>query len=229
MYRRFLKLVPMVFAAVLLAATPSWAANHNVTVGPDTAFHPSTLTINAGDTVTWTNSGGHHNVHADDGSFGNSLSSGAWTFTRTFPSAGTVGYHCQEHGSPSFGMFGTIIVEGDNGGDGFLTTPAFPDFRFRVRIFQGDQSILGRKETACLPETLCVSGAVAGRSEVFLRVVGPRPNGFLWPTIVRFTPSRVVVEIQQISTGSLKNYDLAAVPADSQVLPGLQDRMGFLP
>src|SRR5215203_4045694 len=116
MYRRTLKLIPMVFATVLLAAAPSRATNHNVTVGPDTAFHPSTLTIDAGDTVTWTNSGGHHNVHADDGSFGNSVSSSAWTFTRTFPSAGTVGYHCQEHGGPSVGMFGTIIVQGAGGG-----------------------------------------------------------------------------------------------------------------
>jgi plastocyanin len=229
MHRRTLKLVSLAFAAALLAAAPSRAANHNVTVGPDLAFHPSTLTIDAGDTVTWTNAGGHHNVHADDGSFGNSLSTSAWTFTRTFPSAGTVGYHCQEHGGPRFGMFGTIIVQGDNAGDGFLTTPAFPDFRFRVRIFQGDQSILGRKETACLPETLCVSGAVAGRSEVFLRVVGPRPNGFLWPTIVRFTPSRMVVEIQQISTAITNTYELPAVPPESDELGGLQDRQGFRP
>jgi Fibronectin type III domain/Bacterial pre-peptidase C-terminal domain len=119
---------------------------------------------------------------------------------------------------------------GGGGGDGFITSPAFPDFRFRVRITpQGGSEIIGARETACIPETLCVSGAVPGRSEVFLRVIGPRPNGFLWPTIVRFTPSQVQVEIQQISTGVQKTYFLAAVPPNSDDLSGLQDREGFLP
>jgi hypothetical protein len=128
----------------------------------------------------------------------------------------------------------TLTVTDDDppsgGNEGFLTTPAFPDFRFRLRIFpSGGDPILGRKEDACLPETLCVSGAVAGRSEAFVRIIGPRPNGFLWPTIVRFTPSRIVVEIQQISTQITNTYDLPAVPPDSDVLSGLQDRQGFLP
>ncbi len=119
---------------------------------------------------------------------------------------------------------------GGGGGDGFITSPAFPDFRFRVRITPaGGTEILGARETACLPETLCVSGAVPGRSEVFIRVIGPRPNGFLWPTIVRFTPSQVQVEIQQISTGAQQIYLLRAVSPESDELPGLQDRMGFLP
>jgi hypothetical protein len=119
---------------------------------------------------------------------------------------------------------------GGGGGDGFITSPAFPDFRFRVRITPaGGPEVLGARETACIPETLCVSGAVPGRSEVFIRVIGPRPNGFLWPTIVRFTPSQVQVEIQQISTGAQKTYLLPAVPPNSDELPGLQDREGFLP
>lgn len=116
------------------------------------------------------------------------------------------------------------------GGDGFLTTPAFPDFRFRVRITaQGNPTIAGVKENDCVPETLCVSGAVAGRSEVFVRIIGPRPNGYLWPTIVRFTPSRVEVDIEQISTRIVKTYVLPAVPPESDALSGLQDRTGFLP
>jgi hypothetical protein len=119
---------------------------------------------------------------------------------------------------------------GGGGGDGFITSPAFPNFRFRVRITpQGGSEILGARVADCIPETLCVSGAVPGRSEVFLRVIGPRPNGFLWPTIVRFTPSRVEVDIQQISTGVQKTYVLPAVPPESDELPGLQDRTGFLP
>jgi hypothetical protein len=124
----------------------------------------------------------------------------------------------------------TPAAGGGGGGGDYLTTPAFPDFRFRVRIFQTDtQALAGRKEPVCIPETLCVSGAVAGRSEVFVRIIGPRPNGYLWPTIVRFTPSRVEVDIQQISTGITKTYTLPAVPPDSDELTGLQDRTGFRP
>jgi hypothetical protein len=118
---------------------------------------------------------------------------------------------------------------GSGGGGGFLTTSAIPNFQFKVRIFNTTTPISGAKETDCIPETLCVSGAVAGRSEVFVRVVGPRPNGFLWPTIVRFTPSRVEVDVQQISTGITKTYVLPAVPSDSDELNGLQDRTGFQP
>ncbi len=118
---------------------------------------------------------------------------------------------------------------GGGGNDGYLTSSAVPGFRFKVRIFNTATPISGVKESDCIPETLCVSGAVAGRSEVFLRVIGPRPNGYLWPTIVRFTPSRVEVDVQQISTGITKTYVLPAVPPDSDELSGLQDRTGFLP
>ncbi|HET9210745.1 MAG TPA: fibronectin type III domain-containing protein [Thermoanaerobaculia bacterium] len=118
---------------------------------------------------------------------------------------------------------------GGGGNDGYLTSSAIPNFRFKVRTFNQTTPMAGVKENDCIPETLCVSDAVPGRSEVFLRVIGPRPNGYLWPTIVRFTPSRVEVDIQQISTGITKTYVLPAVPPGSDELSGLQDRMGFLP
>jgi hypothetical protein len=118
---------------------------------------------------------------------------------------------------------------GGGGGGDFLTSSAFPDFRFRVRIFNASTPLAGSKETDCIPETLCVSGAIPGRSEVFIRIIGPRPNGYLWPTIVRFTPSRVEVDVQQISTGITKTYVLPAVPPESDELSGLQDRTGFRP
>ena len=131
---------------------------------------------------------------------------------------------------PSNQVTATTPAGGGGGGDaGYLTTSAIPNFRFRVRIFNSATPTAGAKETDCIPETLCVSGALPGRSEVFLRVIGPRPNGYLWPTIVRFTSSRVEVDVQQISTGITKTYVLPAIPSDSDVLPGLQDRTGFLP
>lgn len=110
----------------------------------------------------------------------------------------------------------------------WITDAQYPDFRFRVRI--GTPPVAGVKEASCLPEVVCVSGSLPGRSEVFLRIVGPRPNGFLWPTIVRFTPSRVEVDIEQLSTGQLRTYTLdAPAPGDLTDLSGLQDREGFQP
>ncbi len=132
--------------------------------------------------------------------------------------------------APSNQVTATTPAGGGGGGGGdYLTTSAFPNFRFKIRIFNATPPLAGRKETDCIPETLCVSGAIAGRSEVFIRIVGPRPNGYLWPTIVRFTPSRVEVDIQQISTEITKTYVLPAVPPESDELSGLQDRTGFLP
>jgi hypothetical protein len=109
-----------------------------------------------------------------------------------------------------------------------LTTAAFPGFRFRVTIEGGDDAIPGKKETACLPETLCVSGALPGRTELQLRLLGPRPNGYLWLQAVRFTPSRVVISAEQIATGVVREYVLPAVgPADRPC--NREDRMAFLP
>ena len=111
----------------------------------------------------------------------------------------------------------------------FFTDPTYPDFQFLVEIDDGAQISTGHRESACLPETVCVSGAIPGRSEVFLRIVGPKPNGYLWPTIVKFTTSRVLVTIRQISTGEEQMYDLAGASPGVDELPGLFDRQGFSP
>jgi len=107
-----------------LASASAWAADHPVTVGGGSlTFSPSTLSISAGDTVTFTNAGGLHNVTSDPGAvtqFHCSAACGAspagdpnstlWSQTITFPTAGTVGYYCEQHGAPGQGMFGTITV-----------------------------------------------------------------------------------------------------------------------
>lgn len=113
--------------------------------------------------------------------------------------------------------------------DGFFSDPSYPDFRFRVSIGPVGDTRPGNREPSCQPETVCVSGALLGRSEIFIRILGPRPNGFLWPTLVRFTPSRVEVDILQASTGQVNTYTLPAVPPGVDELSGLQDRTGFLP
>ena len=113
--------------------------------------------------------------------------------------------------------------------EGYFLDPSYPDFQFRVRIGPEGTALAGAREASCQPETVCVSGALPGRSELFLRILGPRPNGFLWPTIVRFTPSRVVVDLRQVSSGLTKTYVLPPVLPGTDDLSGLQDRRGFLP
>jgi plastocyanin len=104
------------------------AANHAVTVGGSgNSFSPATLSIAAGDTVTFTYAGGvaPHNVRSDPtavtqfrcaagcdgaGGSGDPTATG-WTSTITFPDAGAVPYYCEIHGGPGgVGMAGTITV-----------------------------------------------------------------------------------------------------------------------
>lgn len=109
-----------------------------------------------------------------------------------------------------------------------LETVEIPGFRFRVTIETAGGAVPGVMEPVCLAETLCVSGALPGRVEAQLRVIGPRPNGFLWLQVVRFTPSRLVVEAEQLATGKVRHYVLEAIgPADRPV--SLEDRTAFLP
>lgn len=107
-----------------------------------------------------------------------------------------------------------------------LLSSQYPNFRFWVRI--GDSRI-GTAVAGCLPETVCVAGSIPTRAEVFVRIVGPKANGYLWPNIVKFNTTKTEVWIQQISTGSTKYYLLPALPTDSSTLPGVVDKTGFLP
>lgn len=116
--------------SLLTAALPVAAETYSVSV-VDSAFSPSQLTIQQGDTVSWINEGSlPHNVRADDGSFrcaqgcdgkgGNgSPSSSGWSFSLTFDDPGMIRYYCEVHGAPGgIGMAGSITVEpSDTGGE----------------------------------------------------------------------------------------------------------------
>lgn len=88
---------------------------HNVAVGSN-FFNPSSLTINQGDSVVWTNTGGFHNVNGSTSVYPNnpvgftngSASSAAWVFGFKFDVPGTYTYQCDPHAGG--GMIGTIIV-----------------------------------------------------------------------------------------------------------------------
>jgi len=116
---------------LLVSAGAAVAEDHIVTAKSNLTFSPSTLTINQGDTVTFKNGGGFHNVRSNstgnafrcakgcDGAGGNGgATDDAWSSTVTFNTAGSVQYFCEIHGSPGVGMAGTITVNA-------VTPPAF--------------------------------------------------------------------------------------------------------
>jgi len=110
-----------------------------------------------------------------------------------------------------------------------FTSEHFPDFLFGVKVTFAGQTLPVQKEELCIPETLCVSGSLPGRSELFIRIVGPKPNGYLWPTLVKFSTSTLEVWITQVSTGITKYYMLEGAAPGTDDLPGYFDRTGFLP
>lgn len=116
--------VPLFLLAAAFSASAA-ASDHQVSVGgSNDAFSPSTLTINAGDTVTFSEVSGSHNVVSDtaglfrcangcdgDGKGGNgNVAGNNWSVTIPFPTAGSFGYYCEAHGAPGVGMHGTIRV-----------------------------------------------------------------------------------------------------------------------
>jgi len=74
----------------------------------DFAFDPSSISTKVGQMVTFTNNDSvAHTVVADDNSFESGDIVPGATFTKTFDSAATIGYHCGIHPS----MKGEIIIK----------------------------------------------------------------------------------------------------------------------
>lgn len=109
-------------AGLGLAVLPADAADQSVSANSSNDFVPASVTITQGDTVTWNNTGGSHNVSFDDGSFdmpADAVNS-RWTVQRTFDTPGTFRYVCELH--EGIGMVGTVTVQAA-GGTGTGTTP----------------------------------------------------------------------------------------------------------
>jgi LPXTG-motif cell wall-anchored protein len=99
--------------ATLVLAGPAFATTHTVQAldsngGPPFHFSPATITIKAGDTITWTNAGTIPHTATGSGFDSGTLNPGQ-SFSHTFTSVGTISYHCTFH--QALGMVGTIVVE----------------------------------------------------------------------------------------------------------------------
>ena len=112
--RRFKSILFVLVVAVLsLLLVPAVIAQGGANVDViDNEFVPSSVTIQAGETVTWSRQEGFHNVRADDGSWGNTPGDDWTTFEHTFTTAGTYEYYCEVHSEPDdTDMNGVVIVE----------------------------------------------------------------------------------------------------------------------
>jgi plastocyanin len=71
------------------------------------AFTPSTITVSAGTTITWTNKDGVvHNVTSNTGIFSSGTINPNQTFSQLFSVAGNFPYKCTLHPT----MTGTVVV-----------------------------------------------------------------------------------------------------------------------
>lgn len=108
----------------------------------------------------------------------------------------------------------------------WIESKTVPGFRVQARLTAGGKSRILRREP-CMTETFCLSGAVPGLTDLLIRVPGPKPNGYFWPTMARFTAATLEVWVQQRKTGKVRYYRLNPPPAGSSQLDGFFDRLGF--
>ncbi|MDD2724406.1 MAG: cupredoxin family copper-binding protein [Methylovulum sp.] len=97
---------PLLAFILMLASTSVFAKPVTVTI-EGFAFKPATVTLDLGDSITWTNKDtATHNTTADNGEWASANLGKDQSFTRVFKTAGTFAYHCSIHP----GMTGKITV-----------------------------------------------------------------------------------------------------------------------
>lgn len=106
----------LLWLSLLMSITLTAQTRYEVTANIDNTFNPNTVSIEVGDTVVWTNTGGTHNVNGTTDTypdnpvgFGNgNASASLWTYEFVFEQAGTYNYRCDPHFA--LGMTGQVIV-----------------------------------------------------------------------------------------------------------------------
>ncbi len=121
--------------ALLLLAPSAQALEHKVIVTdtPAQTFDPQAMTIQVGETVTWENVSGTHNVIADDVSFvSGSPTAAPWTYSHTFNSTGRFRYTCSTHVGD--GQVGIITVRAARPANEIAYTVSSWDMQRRTAI-----------------------------------------------------------------------------------------------
>ena len=153
-------------AGVLLLAAPAYAADQTVTANPNNTFTPKDVTISPGETVTWMNQGGFHNVKFDDGTFEQPADPEAtpWTTSHRFDQEGTFRYYCELHGGKGgVGMAGTVVV-GSGVAPPDTTAPVISSLKASPsRMCNGPKSVCRKRGTSFkfkLSEAAKLSGVI---------------------------------------------------------------------
>jgi len=95
-----------------IAYSEQKSVKNNIVTMLDNFFSPSTITIKAGQKVTWINKGNHnHTVTSDNAYFNSGYLAPNASFSYTFTRPGTYKYSCTLHSFMSFGMKGKVIVK----------------------------------------------------------------------------------------------------------------------
>jgi plastocyanin len=118
MHRRLLPLAALTAAAVALLAPLALADNQSVVARNANVFAPAKVAVKPGESVTFTNEGGEHNMVWNDGTPAQpptAVTPDQWPaggITRTFTRVGKVRYYCALHGdrTADFGMVGYVYV-----------------------------------------------------------------------------------------------------------------------
>jgi plastocyanin len=145
-------------AVLALAVVPGQAlAGPTITATPENVFTPKTVTVPLNDSVSFTNSGGMHNVAWDDGKVRVSPSADGleppWprTPTRGFTKPGLYRFYCTVHGGPGgLDMSGRVTVLN---ADGSVARPP---------AISGATTVSGAGRVT-LKFTSSTAGTVAGR------------------------------------------------------------------
>lgn len=192
-----MKITKLILVMVFISSSTVYAKVHEVLVSSNN-FSPSALTIQAGDTVRWVNTGGHHNVVARNNSFrcaqgcdgdGNGGNGNAsdepWIVEITFRTPGSIDYFCEPH--DVFGMRGNITITAPNS--------SVPEIRAQGNnIFSPNDITVTQNELVRLRNFGGVHNFQADNGEVICAqscvgdnlFLGTEPTGFPWDVYVRF-------------------------------------------
>jgi plastocyanin len=151
----------------------------DVAPGGSLVFDPGFVSIQPGDTVTWTWKSNDHSVTsgtpgAPTGLFDSGIKNSGATFSRTFTDPGTISYYCLPHGA-CCGMIGFVSVAGATPTPTPSPTPTpnptVPaqalNISTRLEVRTGDQVLIGG---------FIIDGDVPKR--VVLRAIGPSLGAF---------------------------------------------------
>src|SRR5688572_32968271 len=102
MKRRLTFVITPLLATILLAILAPGAARLTAQASKavaviDSAFQPTSLSIAAGTSVTWTSSGATAHTSTSDDALWDSGQLSSQSFVRTFTTPGTYAYHCTFH------------------------------------------------------------------------------------------------------------------------------------